>query len=177
MIRIFIEADTNNKNEIINYDNNKDNKDINDDVNYSARLHNLTPDSICIPSFVVDRKDEYNIEDTDTETYNIYEKIINIIDKTQIEQAAKEDLYLYTKFRPAATRWVSDNKANEYVEMIKAIPRYWLKNPDALTIALEMLEKLQRGPMTVKILERYYWKVNQFVLIFKNFSSCDTSFL
>ena len=97
MIRIFIEADTNNKNEIINYDNNKDNKDINDDVNYSARLHNLTPDSICIPSFVVDRKDEYNIEDTDTETYNIYEKIINIIDKTQIEQAAKEDLYLFIK--------------------------------------------------------------------------------
>jgi len=67
---------------------------------------------------------------------------------------SKEKLFLI-KLASALDQYFDPNLINIFVENIQKIPRYWLKNVDALAVAIDIWNKSKNTKITTNLLDTY----------------------
>lgn len=67
---------------------------------------------------------------------------------------SKEKLFLI-KLASALDQYFEPNLINIFVENIQKIPRYWLKNVDALAVAIDIWNKSKNTKITTNLLDTY----------------------
>lgn len=72
----------------------------------------------------------------------------------QAQTVSKEKLYIQ-KLRQSLTDYFSQDKSSNYIAQIEKIPRFWLKNSDALAAVAYMIDNLSNDKLTVDSLKYF----------------------
>jgi len=71
-------------------------------------------------------------------------------------QSLTKDVLFMNKLKSDLHKYFSFENVSHYSTLVKnKVPRYWLKNSDALAATMYMIDNIAKNPLTPEVLEKY----------------------